>query len=120
MARKSSRATKVRKLLNEGMSPKEVAEKLKMKPQTVYNIRYQANKKQGIGALDAEAKVVDGGVASVPRRRGRPLKEKVIVVPPQTEKQNAPAQAELPSDVKTWGVALVAVVVIAIAIAVLL
>lgn len=87
MAKKLSRAAKVRKLLSEGMKPKDVALKLGVSPQSVYTIRYLANKKQGVGALP-KPEINDGGIATVPRKRGRPAKN-VIVVPAQTEKRDA-------------------------------
>ena len=51
MAKKLSRAGKIRKLLSEGKTPREIATQMKITPQIVYNIRYQMNKKGGIGAL---------------------------------------------------------------------
>ena len=51
MSKKLSRAGKVRKLLAEGKTPREIATQMKITPQAVYNIRYQMNKKGGLGAL---------------------------------------------------------------------
>lgn len=121
MAKKQTVASKVRKLLNEGVPAKDIAKKFNLKPQTVYNIRYQANKKQGVGALPNTVAIVDGGVASVPRRRGRPpKKQSAIVVPPKTEKQYTPTEPEITSDVKAWGIALAVAFVVAIVLAIAL
>jgi transposase-like protein len=132
MAKKQSRAAKVRKLLSEGVSPKEIAKKLNMNVQTVYNIRYQANKKQGVGALSEKIPTnswgATGGIASAPRRRGRPPKQVIVVPPSKGELNRRDAQAyasakqtdQLTDDTKVWGVVLVAVVVLAIGIAILL
>ena len=61
-----SKAQKVRNMLDKGVAPKEIAAKLKISPQAVYNIRYQHNKKNGLGSL----------------RVRRPRNKNTIVVPP--------------------------------------
>jgi hypothetical protein len=61
-----SKAQKVRNMLDKGVSPKDIATKLKISPQAVYNIRYQHNKKNGLGSL----------------RVRRPRNKNTIVVPP--------------------------------------
>lgn len=64
-----SKAQKVRNLLDKGLSPKDISRKLKISPQAVYNIRYQYNKKNGLGSL-----------------RPEPTPQKVIVVPEKGER----------------------------------
>lgn len=86
MARKkSSRAAKVRNMLDKGVTPKEIALQLDIPAQAVYNIRYQYNKSKGVGSL-LTPPIVKDGIASVRRKPGRPRKQQVIVVPTQTEK----------------------------------
>jgi len=46
-----SKAQKVRNMLDKGIAPKDIATKLKISTQAVYNIRYQHNKKNGLGSL---------------------------------------------------------------------
>lgn len=64
-----SKAQKVRNLLDQGISPKDIARKLRISPQAVYNIRYQYNKKNGLGSL-----------------RVQPTQQKPIVVPEKEER----------------------------------
>lgn len=122
MGRKTqSRADKVRNMLSQGVPPKEIAAKLGMKVQTVYTIRYIANKKQGVGALP-KPELAKDGIASVPRKRGRPSK-KPIVVPSQTEKREAPTTVVRdpnmqPKVFPSWWMGLMAAVVAAVVIAV--
>lgn len=63
-----SKAQKVRNMLDKGVAPKEIATKLKISPQAVYNIRYQHNKKNGLGSL----------------RVRRPRNKNTIVVPQES------------------------------------
>ena len=42
---------RVRRMINSGHSNKAIIEKLGVKPQMVYNIRYKMGKKKGLGAL---------------------------------------------------------------------
>ena len=82
--KKPSRASKVRAMLNRGMTPKEIADQLGIKRQIVYTIRYMDNKKKGIGALP-KPELKKDGIASVRRKAGRPPR-KAIVVPPEMPK----------------------------------
>lgn len=45
MTRRST-SNAVRQMLNKGMSVKDICRKLKVAPQTVYNVRYHMNKKR--------------------------------------------------------------------------
>ncbi len=49
--RKASMASKIRRMLAQGMTPKEIATKLRIDAQRVYYVRYQDNKKLGLGSL---------------------------------------------------------------------
>jgi hypothetical protein len=42
---------RVRRMILSGHSNKAIIEKLNVKPQVVYNIRYKLGKKKGLGAL---------------------------------------------------------------------
>jgi hypothetical protein len=84
---KISRSQRIRNMLKDGITPKEIAQACGVKPQVVYNIRYMMNKKGGIATLP-KPKLTKDGIANVPRKRGRPRKVSPtsaptpIVVPP--------------------------------------
>ncbi len=48
-----STSQRIRNMLERGRTVKEICTTLDVKPQNVYNIRYQMNKAQGLGALPA-------------------------------------------------------------------
>lgn len=103
--KKLSRAAKVRNMLDKNIKPKDIALALKMPVQTVYNIRYQYNKKKGIGALPKPPR----SESSAP-----------IVVPPflQAEKQAArvevPVDAFGPNTFPWWWVAFACIAVLVV------
>jgi hypothetical protein len=51
MRKKKSATQRVRELIEQGHSNKDIVAQLKCKPQVVYNVRYQVNKSKGLGAL---------------------------------------------------------------------
>lgn len=51
MRKKKSATQRVRELIEQGHNNKFIVDKLKCKPQVVYNVRYQINKTKGLGAL---------------------------------------------------------------------
>jgi hypothetical protein len=51
MRKKKSVSQRVRTLIEQGHSNKDIVAQLKGKPQVVYNVRYQINKSKGLGAL---------------------------------------------------------------------
>jgi hypothetical protein len=51
MRKKKSVSQRVRTLIEQGHSNKDIVAQLKCKPQVVYNVRYQINKSKGLGAL---------------------------------------------------------------------
>ena len=63
--KKISKSQKVRNMLDVNVPVKEIAEKLMIPPQTVYNIRYQYNKRKGL--------------AQLPAKPGRPRKDPIVV-----------------------------------------
>jgi hypothetical protein len=48
---KISRTTKIRGMIAEGFTTKDICEKLRCDPQSVYNLRWQMRRAQGLGAL---------------------------------------------------------------------
>jgi hypothetical protein len=69
MKRKLSTAEKVRRMIDQGHTNKAIIEKLGIKPQAVYNIRYQINKARGLGAIGTPAPTPVAGIGTPPRRR---------------------------------------------------
>ena len=54
MRKKKSATQRVRELIEQGHNNKFIVDKLKCKPQVVYNVRYQINKTKGLGALQQQ------------------------------------------------------------------
>ena len=54
MRKKKSVSQRVRTLIEQGHSNKDIVAQLKCKPQVVYNVRYQINKTKGLGALNQQ------------------------------------------------------------------
>ena len=54
MRKKKSATQRVRELIEQGHNNKFIVDKLKCKPQVVYNVRYQINKTKGLGALSQQ------------------------------------------------------------------
>ena len=54
MRKKKSASQRVRTLIEQGHSNKDIVAQLKCKPQVVYNVRYQINKSKGLGALQQQ------------------------------------------------------------------
>lgn len=69
MKRKLSTAEKVRRMIDQGHTNKAIIEKLGVKPQAVYNIRYQINKARGLGAIGAIAPHPAEGIGAPPKRK---------------------------------------------------
>lgn len=70
MTKKPSTAQRVRALIDKGYNNKAIIDKLKCKPQTVYNIRYQLNKQRGLGSIGALPEPTEGiGAPPKPRKR---------------------------------------------------
>ncbi len=62
MRKKKSVTQRVRELVEQGHNNKYIVDKLKCKPQVVYNVRYQTNKSKGLGALGKQGT----GISSPP------------------------------------------------------
>lgn len=74
MRKKMSTAAKVRRMIEKGYTTKDIAEKLKVKPQVVYNIRYQVNKERGLGAIGKPAPTPADGIGTPPPKPTKPTK----------------------------------------------
>lgn len=69
MRRKLSTSEKVRRLIDQGYTNKAIVEKLRIKPQAVYNIRYQINKARGLGAISYPTPAPVEGIGTPPKRK---------------------------------------------------
>ena len=70
MRKKPSTAQRIRSMIDKGHNNKAIIEKLKCKPQAVYNIRYQLNKQRGLGSIGTLPQPTDGiGAPPKPRKR---------------------------------------------------
>ena len=68
MRKKPSTAQRIRSMIDKGHNNKAIIEKLKCKPQAVYNIRYQLNKERGLGSIGTLPKPTDG-IGVPPKRK---------------------------------------------------
>ena len=73
MRKKTSTAQRIRSLIDSGYNNKAIIEKLKCKPQAVYNIRYQLNKERGLGSIGALPNPVSG-IGAPPKKRTRKVR----------------------------------------------
>ena len=72
MRKKPSTAQRIRSMIDKGHNNKAIIEKLKCKPQAVYNIRYQLNKQRGLGSIGTLPQPTDGiGAPPKPRKHKR-------------------------------------------------
>jgi hypothetical protein len=69
MRKKPSVAEQVRRMIDQGHTNKSIIDKLGIKPQIVYNIRYQVNKARGLGAIGAIAPAPAEGIGAPPPKR---------------------------------------------------
>ena len=69
MKRKLSTSEKVRRLIDQGYTNKTIIERLNVKPQVVYNMRYQINKARGLGAIGRAAPTPTEGIGAPPKKR---------------------------------------------------
>ena len=115
MAR-NSKAEKVRKMLSEGIPPKEIARRVGVKPQNVYNIKYQTNKKQGIGALPKPPLIKNGIVTA---RHSRQVNAYIPSVDEfmSPDAERITRQAESAGNFWLWAILLTAATVVGVVIA---
>lgn len=87
---KLSTAEKVRRMIDQGHNNKAIIEKLGIKPQIVYNMRYQINKARGLGAIGKASPAPTTGIGAPPKRRTRKVKAGTGITPAPI---NPPANA---------------------------
>lgn len=64
---KRTQAARIRHLLEQGATTQEIVKKLRVKAQTVYNVRYHMNKSKGLGAIAPQPAEPSGtGIAALP------------------------------------------------------
>lgn len=69
MKKPTSTAAKVRDMIHRGYNNKTIIDKLGVKPQIVYNTRYQMNKERGLGAIGKPAPAPREGIGAPPKRK---------------------------------------------------
>ena len=74
MRKRTPLSHKVRNMLEQGYATKEIVAKLKVKPQMVYNMRYQINKAKGLGAIGTPAPVPTEGIGTPPKKPSRKVR----------------------------------------------
>jgi len=96
--KKMSTARKIRRMLDKGITVRDIAQRLKCSPQTVYNVRYQTNRNKGIGSLPTMVVL-----SPAPKRpRGRPRKVDSSASPQIPPAVVALPQRSLWQRVKGW------------------
>jgi hypothetical protein len=101
MRRKKSPTQRVRELIEQGHTNKDIVAQLKCKPQVVYNVRYQINKSKGLGALGKQGT----GIPAPPLVNPAPYKPMPINVGEWTDLRMPITVAEPPTlwqRVKGW------------------
>lgn len=81
MKKKLSTAEKVRRMIDQGHTNKAIIDKLGVKPQAVYNIRYQVNKARGLGAIGAPTPAPSEGIGAPPKRVPRKVRAGTGITP---------------------------------------
>lgn len=91
MNTKLSTTEKVRRMIDRGHTNKAIIEKLGVKPQAVYNIRYQINKARGLGAIGKPAPTPAEGIGAPPKKRTRKVKAgELASLPPSKPEPTEP------------------------------
>lgn len=103
--KKLSKSQKIRNMLDANVPVKEIAEKMSVPPQTVYNIRYQYNKRKGLAQLPAKPGRQRKDPIVVPQEAPRPT----FVKP---EVQQFPTQKEQEANWFVWVLCTVAVLLL--------
>ena len=68
MKKPMSMSAKMRRMINQGHNNRAIIEKLGVKPQAVYNMRYQLNKARGLGAIGKPTPAPTTGIGAPPKR----------------------------------------------------
>lgn len=75
MAKKMTLAARIRRMLDKGYEPLEIARRLKCDVQRVHTVRYLERKKMGVASLPEAVAVPTPAVGvATPKKRGRPRK----------------------------------------------
>jgi len=75
MAKQKPMSQRVREMIDRGHNNKTIIERLGVKPQVVYNVRYQINKARGLGAIGKPAPKPAEGIGAPPKKRNVRPKE---------------------------------------------
>jgi hypothetical protein len=67
--KKINTAEHIRALINKGYNNKDIIDKLKCKPQSVYTVRYQLNKQRGLGSIGGGVAAPVDGIGTPPKRK---------------------------------------------------
>jgi hypothetical protein len=86
---------RVREMIERGHNNKTIIERLNVKPQIVYNLRYQINKERGLGSIGKPAPKPTEGIGAPPKKR-KPRKPAGtgITAPAPHPAMSAPIQRE--------------------------
>jgi hypothetical protein len=84
MRKKTTTSQRIRSLIDSGYNNKAIIEKIKCKPQAVYNIRYQLNKARGLGSIGELPNPTDG-IGAPPKRTRRVKAGELASLPPSGE-----------------------------------
>ena len=85
MSKKLSTAEKVRRMIDQGHTNKAIIDKLGIKPQVVYNMRYQINKARGLGAIGQATPHPAEGIGAPPKKRTRKVRAGELASLPPTK-----------------------------------
>jgi hypothetical protein len=96
MRKKTTTSQRIRSLIDSGYNNKAIIEKIKCKPQAVYNIRYQINKARGLGSI-GELPNPTNGIGAPPKRTRKIRAGELASLPPSKPAIN-PAQNAWPYD----------------------
>lgn len=82
MKKPMSTSAKMRRMMEQGHNNKAIIEKLGVKPQAVYNMRYQLNKARGLGAIGKPAPTPTTGIGAPPKRTRKVKAGELASLPP--------------------------------------
>lgn len=83
-----SMSQRVREMIDRGHTNKTIIERLNVKPQVVYNMRYQINKARGLGSIGKPAPKPAEGIGTPPKRNVRP-KELASIIEAERKQKSA-------------------------------
>lgn len=94
MKKPMSMSAKMRRMIEQGHSNKAIIEKLGVKPQAVYNMRYQLNKARGLGAIGKPAPAPTAGIGAPPRNTNKVKAGELASLPPTPPAPPTPPMPE--------------------------